>query len=185
MKDGCEANIGGSELIDEFYRIFAVNMRDLGSPVHSKRLFVKVFEEFGDQARVFLIRKEGVAIAGSIVIGYKDTLYNPWASSMRKYSQLSPNMLLYWRMLEYACERGFAHFDFGRSTPGEGTFKFKEQWGSASQTLNWSYVLLGGGSTLVVDKEGPMFGTAVECWKRLPMFLTRVVGPRIRKHIGL
>lgn len=51
-------------------------------------------------------------------------------------------MLLYWAMLEYACDQGYRQFDFGRSTPGEGTCRFKEQWGAKSHQLYW-YQLSG------------------------------------------
>ncbi|MEZ5583585.1 MAG: GNAT family N-acetyltransferase [Candidatus Competibacteraceae bacterium] len=68
----------------------------------------------------------------------------PWASSLRKYNSLSPNMLLYWSVLEFACKKGYRIFDFGRSTPGEGTYRFKEQWGAKPVQLYWHYWLRGG-----------------------------------------
>jgi hypothetical protein len=50
-----------------------------------------------------------------------------------------------WSMLEGAAARGCTTFDFGRSTPNEGTYKFKEQWGASPVPLYWEYGLLGGG----------------------------------------
>ena len=41
-----------------------------------------------------------------------------------------PESPLYWDAIEFAAEQGCAVLDLGRSTPGEGTFKFKEQWGA-------------------------------------------------------
>jgi serine/alanine adding enzyme len=185
IKEGCDAVIGGSELVDQFYQVFAVNMRDLGSPVHTKRLFVKVLEEFPHETRVFLVRKDGLAIAGSLVIGFRDTLFNPWASSLQRYGRMSPNMLLYWTMLEYACSNGFACFDFGRSSPDEGTFRFKEQWGALPHILNWGYISLNGRSIGDTTREKSRFQWASACWMRLPVPLTTIMGPKLRKGIGL
>jgi serine/alanine adding enzyme len=184
-KDGLKTEIGGIELLGDFYEVFLANMRDLGSPVHSMRLMENVFEYFLNEARIVIVRHNGRAVAGSIVVGFRDVLENPWASSLRRFSHLNPNMLLYWTMLEYACENGFKQFDFGRSTPDEGTFKFKAQWGAGPQPLNWVNVSLNGNKPKHSISEDSKFRLASEIWKKLPIALTRVIGPRIRQHIAL
>jgi len=117
-------------------------MRDLGSPVHSKTLIQNVIEEFTDQFKIILVYKGNQPVACSIIVGFKDILQNPWASALRQYSRLSPNMLLYWAMLEHGCDTGYEYFDFGRSSPDEGTYKFKKQWGSKPKPLHWQYIYL-------------------------------------------
>ena len=105
MKAGFTAEIGKAELVDDFYAVFLTNMRDLGSPVHSKKLFINIFEELNRIASVFIVKNKGNPIAGSITLGFRKTMYNPWASSLRQYSKDSPNMLLYWKMLEWILEK--------------------------------------------------------------------------------
>jgi len=46
QKEGMDSIIGGIELLDNFYNVFAINMRDLGSPVHSKNLFREILNHF-------------------------------------------------------------------------------------------------------------------------------------------
>ncbi len=185
MKDGLRSEIGGKELLSAFYEVFLVNMRDLGSPVHSKRLMESVLTHFPNEARVVIVSHSGKPIAGSIVVGFKQVLENPWASSLRRFSHLNANMLLYWTMLEYGCENGFKKFDFGRSTPDEGTYKFKAQWGAKPEPLNWANIYLNGDEKEISVEEDPKFQMASRIWRKLPVLLTRVAGPRIRKHIGL
>ena len=185
VKDGLRAEIGGEELLGDFYEVFLVNMRDLGSPIHSRRLMENVLRSFPEDGRLVLVRNNGQAIAGSIVVGFKDVLENPWASSLRRFSHLNANMLLYWTMLEYACEKGFKRFDFGRSTPDEGTYKFKTQWGARPEPLNWANIPLNGGGAKNSIAQDTKFQLASEIWRRLPVELTRIIGPRIRKHIAL
>jgi FemAB-related protein (PEP-CTERM system-associated) len=185
VKEGLRAQIGGPELLDDFYEVFLINMRDLGSPVHSKKILREVMKEFSESARIVMVYKGDTAMAGSIVIGFRDTLENPWASSLKAYSRLSPNMMLYWKMLEFACDNGYRYFDFGRSSPNEGTYRFKEQWGAMPTALNWQYVFLnnppdGDGIT---DKG--KFDAAIRYWRKLPVGLTKLVGPMLRRHIGL
>ena len=185
LKEGLRAELGGKELMNPFYEIFVANMRDLGSPVHSRKIMESVFETFNEKCRIVIVYKEKIPLACSLMIGFKDILENPWASSLREYSRLSPNMLLYWTMLEYACTQGYRFFDFGRSTPDEGTYRFKEQWGAAPHPLTWQYVALNGKSTEKDGLEKSKFDLAIKYWKKLPIPLTRILGPRIRKHISL
>jgi FemAB-related protein (PEP-CTERM system-associated) len=185
LKAGFTTSVGGLELLEDFYKVFLANMRDLGSPVHSPRLMRHVLEEFGARGRIHVVYRSGEPVASALVIGSDKVLRNPWASSLRRYATLGPNMLLYLRMLEYACDQGYRAFDFGRSTVGEGTYKFKEQWGAAPAPLHWYYLSLTGRP---VDPEGSgvkRLEAARYYWRWLPLAVTKVVGPRIRKHISL
>jgi FemAB-related protein (PEP-CTERM system-associated) len=187
MREGLTLKIGGEDLLDDFYHVFAENMRDLGSPVHAKGFIAAFLHGLPEEGRVFTVVKDNRTLAASIAFAFKDTVVNPWASSLRAFSRLNPNMLLYWGMLEFACNNGFRTFDFGRSTPGEGTYRFKEQWGAKPVTSPWQLIALNGrapedhGSIA----EGKSFRFAGEVWQRLPVGLTRTLGPHIRKYISL
>ena len=185
IKDGLTVGIGGVDLLDDFYGVFAVNMRDLGSPVHSKRFIRQILLGFPERANIFVVYGRGVPMACSLTLGFNGVLSNPWASSLRRYSQFAPNMLLYWTMLEHACRQGYRAFDFGRSTVDEGTYRFKEQWGAKPAPLHWYRFTRNGLSSNEVTSDGRWMNRAMECWKRLPVPVTRVLGPRIRRHISL
>lgn len=185
VKEGLTAKIGGIEHLNQFYKVFSVNMRDLGSPVHSKKLISNVLEQFSKNAKILIINKENTPVACSMMVGFKETLENPWSSSLRDYSRLSPNMLLYWTMLEYACDHGYKYFDFGRSTPDEGTYKFKAQWGAKPYPLYWHYISLNGRTIDTGTTEKSKFEKAIEYWQKLPVSVTKIIGPILRKRIGL
>jgi FemAB-related protein (PEP-CTERM system-associated) len=184
LKEGLTASAGRLELLDDFYRGFVENMRDLGSPVHSANLIRHTLVEFADSTRLIVVYQGRKPLAGSVVVGFGDTLFNPWASSLRRFSHLAPNMLLYWTMLEDACQHGYCRFDFGRSTPEEGTFRFKQQWGAVPVPLYWQHLYLDGrnGSS---DGGKEKFSKMIEIWQKLPVSVTRILGPRVRGHIAL
>jgi serine/alanine adding enzyme len=160
-------------------------MRDLGSPVHSKRLIENTLKVFPEYTKSVVVYKGKLPLACSLIAGFKNTIENPWASSQRQFARYSPNMLLYWKMLEYACDHGYRQFDFGRSSPDEGTYKFKKQWGAKPMPLYWQYIMLKSKVTENTLFEGARFQLASKIWKRLPVALTKVIGPSIRKHISL
>ncbi len=185
MRDGLTVQVGGQELLDDFYDIFCVNMRDLGSPVHSKSFFREMLQSLPGQMHILLARNQETPLAASVVIGFGDCLYNPWASSLKAYKKLNANMLLYWHMLEFGCQHHFKYFDFGRSTPNEGTYNFKSQWGATPHPLEWTVYTRDPASPVEAGGDKEKFSAIIECWKRLPVGITRWLGPKIRKHISL
>jgi FemAB-related protein (PEP-CTERM system-associated) len=183
QKSGLVVERGGGELLGDFYAVFARNMRDLGTPVYSKRLFDEVLEAFPDRARVHVVRREGRPVAAGLSYRTRTTIEMPWASSVRDFNALCPNHLLYWNAIESTADAGCRTFDFGRSTPGEGTFKFKEQWGAQPVPLHWEYDLLGGTSLPNLGTSNPRFHMAIEAWKRLPLAVATRLGPHIVRAI--
>jgi len=183
QKSDLEVESGGSVLVDDFYTVFARNMRDLGTPVYSSRLFSEILQQFPGQARLFIVRHGGKPVAGAMTIHGSSQFEVPWASSLLEYRHLCPNMLLYWSMIQFAATSGCSVFDFGRSSPGGGTHQFKTQWGAIAQPLHWEYVLLDRASVPDFGPGNPRFSAAIRTWKRLPVWLTTCVGPAIVRNI--
>jgi serine/alanine adding enzyme len=182
-KSGLSERSGGIELLDRFYAVFAHNMRDLGTPVYSRQFFAEVLAAFPETSRVFLIDHGEKTVAGAIALSHRDTLEVPWASSLREYRSQCPNNLLYWRIIESAIAAGRTTLDFGRSTPNEGTYQFKQQWGARPEPLYWEYVLNGGATLPDLSPANPRFSAAIKIWTRLPLPVTNWLGPHIVRSI--
>jgi FemAB-related protein (PEP-CTERM system-associated) len=183
-KEGMYAKLGKEEELDSFYKVFSINMRDLGTPVYPKCFFRNTLQEFPDSTWICSVyTKDGRPAASGFLVGFKDRLEIPWASSLRSHNHLSPNMLLYWTALRFACKKEYAVFDFGRSTPEEGTYKFKEQWGAKPIQLYWHYWLRNGGPVPELNPKNPKYQAAIKVWRRLPLSLTRLIGPAIVKDL--
>jgi hypothetical protein len=86
-------------------------------------------------------------------------------------------------MIEHAIATGHATFDFGRSTPNEGTFHFKQQWGAEATPLHWEYVLAGGRSLPNLSPSNPKYRAAIAMWTRLPLGVANRIGPLIVRSI--
>lgn len=182
-KSGMTSLAGGSELVPVFYEVFARNMRDLGTPVYAMRFFEEVVSTLPDRTRVFCVYAGSRPVAASIVHVHRDIVEVPWASSLREFSAQAPNMLLYWQMLQFAIGRSAQSFDFGRSTPGEGTFHFKRQWGAAPQELVWEYWTAPGVPLPDLSPANPGYRRAIALWQRLPVPLAKLAGPPIVRNI--
>ena len=77
----------------------------------------------------------------------------------------------------------YKYFDFGRSTLGAGTYKFKKQWGALAYAHHWYYVLPEGESKPELNPDNPKYKLVIFLWKLMPVWLTKIIGPHIIKHI--
>ena len=183
QKSGLTCQDGGLELLDGFYAVFARNMRDLGTPVYSRNFFAQILKAFPERTRIHVVSQGATPAAAGLTFQTGSTVEIPWASSVRDFNALCANPLLYWSMLEGAAGRGCATFDFGRSTPNEGTYKFKAQWGAEPVPLCWEYGLLAGGELPNTSPTNPKFELAVSMWKKLPLPVANRLGPMIVRAI--
>ena len=118
---GMSAEFGGSEHLDDFYAVFAHNMRELGTPVYSRKVFAEILTAFPQETFLCRIRHECKIIAVSLLCGFRERIEAVWSSSLHTHLHLKPNMFLYWNLLSYFGSKGFRLFDFGRSSVGSGT----------------------------------------------------------------
>lgn len=174
---------GGTELLDEFYSVFSRNMRDLGTPVYGKSFFRNILTTFPDECRILVARLGKRPVASGFLAASADRMEIPWASTIREVNHLSINMFLYWEVLKYAVEHGSRSFDFGRSSVDSGTFRFKQQWGAQPRQLYWHYWLGRDRELPALNPSNPRYALFIAAWKRLPVTLTRWLGPGIVKNL--
>lgn len=175
-KSGLCMTTGGAELLDELYAVYSENMRDLGSPSHSRRLLAAVLSSFVGQARIHVARVEGQLAGAGLTLHGPEQVEIPWASSFRRFNALCVNHLLYWHILAQACRDGARWFHFGRSTLESGTYHFKKQWGAEPVPLYW-HLFRSDGRTPDTTPPQEGHGKAVAVWTRLPLWITRRAGP--------
>ncbi|SIN67703.1 FemAB-related protein, PEP-CTERM system-associated [Singulisphaera sp. GP187] len=182
QKCGLTVAWGGEPLLPEFYDVFSRNMRDLGTPVYSRSLFLEMLRQFPDRVEICVIRDEAQTLATAILLHGWGVSEVPSASSLRRYNHTNANMLLYWNLLERSIQRGQTEFDFGRSTPDSNTFRFKKQWGANPASAVWQYHVRDGNMT-DMRPDNPRYQRLIRLWQRMPVNLTRLIGPLIVRGI--
>ena len=182
-RSGLSVEFGGTENLTAFYDVFAARMRDLGSPVHASGFLRAVMDSFGDRARIALARKGRTPVGGLVALAFKDRIAVPWAACLRDYLSLCPNMLLYWEALRTACVGGFRRFDFGRSTRDSGTYRFKRQWGAREEPLFWYTIPIHARRRPAESRASAVAVLLEHVWRRLPLAVTRRLGPPIRRYL--
>lgn len=173
---------GSQDLLDDYYDVFAQNMRDLGTPVFSRRLFASILATFPQDTDLCVVRQAGRPIAAALLLHGQGVTEVPSASSLRQYNKTNANSLMYWHLLQRAIGRRQQVFDFGRSSVDSNTYMFKKQWGAQPQPATWQYYVRQG-SVGDMRRESGSYARAVAMWQRLPVTLTRWIGPSIVRGI--
>lgn len=179
QKAGLTAVSGGAQLLHEFYDVWTVRMRQLGTPCYSQTFFRNLLEQFPGQAKIFVIRYDGRPVGAGLFYAFNRLAQCRWAATLTETNSLSPNMLLYWTAIEHYCLEGISTFDFGRSTQGGTQYEFKRRWGAQAIQLYYEHWTAPGHSLEVTAPTSPRYQKKVEMWKRLPLGVTRMLGPRI------
>jgi serine/alanine adding enzyme len=177
-REAVQCKTGSAALLDDFYSVFAENMRDLGTPVYPKRFFAAILERFGEYCQLVVIESQGEPWAAAFLVFWRGGAEVPWASCRAKAKPLGANMKLYWELLSQAIGRGCSAFDFGRSTVDSGTDRFKRQWGAQPKPLHW-YRWERHSSGASGEERGRVMSMATAIWQRLPLGIANTIGPLI------
>ncbi len=182
-KSGLNSAVEGAAALDDFYELYARNMRDLGTPVYAKRFFSEILRAFPQDSEIVMVRREREPVAAALLLSFRDTMEATWMCSNWDFLSLQPNMLLYWTNLKVAGERGFRWLDLGRSTRDSGTHKFKQLWDTEDVPLYWAHWAADGSKAGDLDPNNPKYQLAVRLWKKLPLGISKVLGPHIVKNL--
>jgi serine/alanine adding enzyme len=176
-------NIGKTELLDDFYQVFARNMRDLGTPVYPKSFFCAILNEPTIHSTLIIVRQNNKPVSAAFLIGNRNTLEIPWASTISEANKQNMNMWMYRQILKYAIDNKFDFFDFGRSTIDAGTYKFKKQWGALPRQHYWYYIMPENQTLPEINPNNPKYKIFISLWKLMPVWLSKIVGPFLIRHI--
>ena len=181
-KHGLTSSLGREEFLDEFYELYAANVRRLGTPVFPKTLFAAFLREFPDSSDILLIRHQRRAVAAAMSFYFRDTVMPYYSGSNPEFYRSGVNNFLYWELMRLSAARGFTRFDFGRSKLGTGACEFKRGWRMTERNLPYKFYLVRSAQMPNLNPTNPKFNLMIETWKHLPLWLTKLVGPRIVRN---
>ncbi|MDH3588942.1 MAG: FemAB family PEP-CTERM system-associated protein [Gammaproteobacteria bacterium] len=182
MKANLESSQGDD--IDTLYAMYSESVRNLGTPVFSKRYLRLLDEEFGDACETTIIRHEGRPVAGVMSFYFRDEVLPYYGGGSSAARAVSANDFLYWQVMCRAVERGVTVFDYGRSKINTGSYRFKKHWGFTPVPLQYEYGLVRATEIPNLSPTNPRYRLFIDLWKRMPLPLSRVIGPMLARSLG-
>jgi len=160
-----------NDSVDIFYKLYSIGMRNLGTPVHSKKYIEEIMSYLN--GHIFTIYDENIPVGSMFCLSDDDTLAVLYAYTLPKYSKSYANYFLYLNVIEWMFKNSLKHFDMGRSTYNQGTYffkrKFRPKFYLIKSKLNYS--------------ENTKLQLASKIWKKLPLPVANILGTKIRKYL--
>jgi len=186
VRKGIKAALESSwdENVDHFYDAYSQSVHALGTPVFSKRYFQILKEVFAADCRILTITKDDRLIASVMNFYFRDQVLPYYGGGTAEARAVKGNDFMYWEVMRQSCEQGIRVFDYGRSKVGTGSYSFKKNWGFEPQPLHHEYVLINASEIPDVNPLNPKYRLFISAWKKMPLSMTRLIGPHIVKNLG-
>jgi FemAB-related protein (PEP-CTERM system-associated) len=182
LKNGLQVDIGQD--VDLLYEIYATSVRNLGTPVFSKSLFSALVDEFKDKVDILTVKKEDKALSSVMSFYYKDMVMPYYGGGLAEARAAKSNDNMYYALMCHASKKGKSVFDFGRSKNDSGAFKYKRTWGIEPAPLFHYYYLVNASELPNLSPNNPKYQKMISIWQRLPLWLSKLVGPYLSKYLG-
>lgn len=183
QKANIKALSGKLDLLDKFYRVYTIRMHELGTPAYSRKLMQSILQAFPENTCLFTVCLGKLTVGAGLTMCFNGFVEIPWAAALVEYNNLCPNNLLYWSIIKHYCLAGARCFDFGRCTIDEGTYRFKKQWGPNPVDLHYQYWVRPNHQLSILSPDNPKYKRRVQMWKRLPLWMARLLGPCISRSL--
>jgi len=169
---------------DRLYDLYAVSVRNLGTPVFSRAYFSALAKEFGPDCDVLTVLARGKPVASVLNFYFREQVMPFYTGSLPEARRLGANDLMYWRLMRHAAAKGCTVFNFGRSKVGTGPYDFKRNWGFTPQPLTHQFLLRPGVPMPDINPTNAKYKLMIEVWKRLPLPIANLLGPPIVRNIA-
>ena len=171
----------GMDQMGAFYRLFALSMKRLGTPVFPRALFENLALEFSNSADLLLVYQNAEPVSGVFSFRFRDTVLPYYAGANDISNKLGANNFMYAELMRVASAEGLRQFDFGRSKKGTGAYAFKTQWNMNVEPLTYQVQLVRRKELPNFTPLNPKFELAAQLWQKMPLRLTTIFGPRVVK----
>lgn len=170
--------------IDRFFHAYASSVRNLGTPVFSRKYFALLREVFGKDCDVLTITKDDTVIASVLNFYFRDTVLPYYGGGTSASRDVAGNDFMYWELMRHSVDRGYRVFDYGRSKRGTGAFDFKKNWGFEPEPLQYEYKLYRASNLPDNSPLNPKYRAFINLWRKLPLPVANAIGPHIVKYLG-
>jgi FemAB-related protein (PEP-CTERM system-associated) len=185
LANGLAFEIGDTpRLRDIHYRLYCRSVHNLGTPVFPRGLFERILDQFGSDADIAMVSKDGKPLSAVISFYHGGACMPYWHGAAEGARQMRSNEFLYFTLMRHARERGCTIFDFGRSKVGTGPAAWKKTWGFEGEPLGYVLRTAPGKETRDVNPLSPQYRRKVALWKKLPEPIADLVGPHIARGLG-
>ncbi len=172
------------EDVENLYRVYSESVRNLGTPVFGKKYFKILKQNFQDKCSILSITHNGEVLSSVMNFYFRDQVLPYYGGGISAARNMRANDFMYWELMRRSAEQGIKIFDYGRSKKETGSYRFKKHWGFEATPLSYQYVLVNDKDMPNVSPTNPKYELMIRVWRKLPVGVSRFIGPWIAKDLG-
>lgn len=183
LKNGLVATV--TRAPGEWYELYAESLRNLGTPVFSRRYAEVLLEVFGEDCEVLTLHSAaGVPLTSVLSFYFRGEVLPYYGGGGAAARSTGAHDLMYYEVMRRARARGCTAFDFGRSKRGTGSYSFKKNMGFTETPLAYEYRLVKAAAMPNLSPTNPKYSLLINAWQRLPLWASKLVGPPLARSLG-
>jgi FemAB-related protein (PEP-CTERM system-associated) len=169
----------GFDQLETFYELMTINLRRLGTPAFPKQLFENLIHEYPDQVDLAVVYSGNRPVSAGMSFFFRSWMQPYYIGSREEAKALAANNFLWWDLIRLGASTGYSTFDFGRSKKNSGNYDFKKKWNPHIEDLSYQVRLVRRKEYPDFSPMNPKFEFATNIWKKMPLGLTRAIGPHV------
>ena len=171
--------------LEEYYHLHCQTRKRHGLPPQPLRFFQKIYEHILSQNMGFvtLAYHNRRVIAGAVYFHFGKQMIYKFGASDAAYQHIPANYLSMWHAIQYACQKGFETFCFGRTERSNpGLIQFKDGWGAQKESLSYYTYNLKADAFKHGKQEAKKPGWFL--FKKMPVSMLKLAGSMLYRHMG-
>lgn len=186
IRKGIKAGLQVEEDTDasRLYTALLECKRNLGTPFFGQSYLQAVKDTFQERAEILTVTRGTDVVCSVLSFRFRDEILPYYGGGGRLARDCYGNDFMYWAVMERAAESGIRVFDYGRSTEGTGSYRFKKHWGFEPTPLHYQNYLVRATETPNLSPSNPKYRLLINTWKRLPLPLAGALGPPLARRLG-
>jgi FemAB-related protein (PEP-CTERM system-associated) len=166
-----------------FEHLYADSLRRLGTPSFPHRFFQSILTNFGTSVEIREYDLNGKTVSAVLSFHFGDRILPYYGAADSAFNAFAPNNYMYFELMRWAGQNGYKTFDFGRSKLGSGSYEFKAHWGMREEVLPYQIILIKRKDLPNFSPTNPKYKLAIKMWQKLPLSVTRAIGPSLLKLV--
>lgn len=167
---------GGEELLNDFYKVYARKMHQLGSPPYGKEFFRMFFRPSLKGGAGFFISYSGQLPVGvALLLSYNGFYESAWFATEPSFHKYYVSDGLHWAMIKHVIKAGGRIYSMGRSTKNGSVYVYKNHWPVENHPL-----LIYNTSDMSSLKNHYWLS---KLWRMVPLPVANWLGPSLVRHL--
>jgi FemAB-related protein (PEP-CTERM system-associated) len=166
-----------------FENLYCRSLRRLGTPPYPRGFMRSLFKNFRGSVDIREIYLEGKLVSAVLNLYFGKTVLPSYGAADPAYNAHAPSTFMYYDLMRVSAAAGYETYDFGKSKIETGSGHFKSHWGLKELPLHYEILLVKRKQLPNYTPTNPKFKLAIRIWQRLPLWVTRMIGPFLLKRL--